>query len=246
MPTIRLEKATKWYTTEQKNKLFKGKSKRRELGIIDADLTIEQGEFVFVIGSSGAGKSTLLNLISGEEKPDSGMVFLDERDMQKLRRKSHNKIKLIFGHVFQESNLIRKMTVEDNLYLVAQIGRRRGERQADLQARISKALSLVGMLDKRTSYPGELSGGECRRIELARALINSPSILVLDELTSGLDDDNIWDILHLLQEINQKGITVIMATHAGKYVNIMRRRVITLVDGKIFGDVKNGKYGDVN
>lgn len=243
MPTIRLEKATKWYTTEQG---FFKRSKSREMGIMDADLTIEQGEFVFVIGSSGAGKSTLLNLLSGEVKPDSGNVFLGDKDMQKLRRRSRNKVKLLFGHVFQESNLIRKMTVEENLYLVAQVGRRKGERQKDMQARITKALGLVGMTDKRTNYPGELSGGECRRVELARALINSPSILVLDELTSNLDDDNIWDILHLLQEINQKGITVIMATHAGKYVNIMRRRVITLVDGKIFGDVRNGKYGNVD
>ena len=242
MPTIRLEKATKWYAKDQG--FLKNKS--RELGIIDADLTIEQGEFVFVIGSSGAGKSTLLNLLSGEVKPDSGEALLDDKDMHKLLRRSHNKLKLLFGHVFQESSLARKMTVEDNLYLVAQIGRRKREKQKDLQARISKVLGLVGMSDKRKSYPGELSGGECRRIELARALINSPSILVLDELTAGLDDDNIWDILHLLQEINQKGITVIMATHAGKYVNIMRRRVITLVDGKIFSDVKNGKYGDVS
>lgn len=246
MPTIRLEKATKWYTTDQRFLKSKSRDKVREPGIIDADLTIEQGEFVFVIGSSGAGKSTLLNLLSGEVKPDSGGVFLNDKDMHKLLRRSRNKLKLIFGHVFQESSLVRKMTVEDNLYMVAEIGRRSHERQKDLQARISKVLGLVGMSDKRKSYPGELSGGECRRIELARALINSPSILVLDELTAGLDDDNIWDILHLLQEINQKGITVIMATHAGKYVNIMRKRVITLVDGKIFGDVRNGKYGDVD
>ncbi len=242
MPTIRLEKATKWYTSDQ----GRSKSKIQELGVKDVDLTIEQGEFVFVIGSSGAGKSTLLNLLSGEVKPDSGSVFLDDKDMQKLRKRSHNKMKLLFGHVFQESNLVRKMTVEENLYMVAQIGRRRHEKQADIQARITKVLGLVGMSDKRLKYPGELSGGECRRIELARALINSPSILVLDELTSSLDDDNIWDILHLLREINQKGVTVIMATHAGKYVNIMRRRVITLVDGRLFGDVKNGKYGNVD
>jgi cell division transport system ATP-binding protein len=94
-------------------------------------------------------------------------------------------------------------------------------------------------------YPGEISIGECRRMELARALINSPPILVLDELTANLDDDNIWDIFQLLQEINHKGTTVIMATHASQYVNMLRQRVITMVDGHIFGDVQKGKYGDV-
>ncbi len=241
MPTIRLEKATKWYTSGQG--IFGEKA--RETGVVDVDLTIEQGEFVFIIGSSGAGKSTLLNLLSGEVKPDRGKAFLGDKDMQRLRRRSHNQMKLIFGHVLQESNLIRKMTVEENLYMVARVGNRGRETQKDLHARINKVLGLVGMADKGSSYPGELSGGECRRIELARALINSPSILVLDELTSNLDDDNIWDIFHLLQEINQKGITVIMATHASRYVNIMRRRVITLVDGKVFADVRKGKYGDV-
>ena len=94
-------------------------------------------------------------------------------------------------------------------------------------------------------YPGELSIGECRRVELARAMINSPPILVLDEITANLDDDNIWDMIILLNEVNRRGTTVIMATHASKYVNIMRRRVITLVDGHIFGDVERGRYGDV-
>ena len=94
-------------------------------------------------------------------------------------------------------------------------------------------------------YPVEMSIGECRRVELARALINSPPILVLDEITANLDDDNIWDMFQLLQEVNRMGTTVIMATHASRYVNIMRRRVITLVDGKIFGDVEKGRYGDV-
>lgn len=241
MPTIRLEKATKWYTSGQ---ALLG-DKVRETGVVDVDLTIEQGEFVFVTGSSGAGKSTLLNLLSGEVKPDRGKVFLDEKDLQKLRRRSHNQVKLVFGHVLQESKLVRKMTVQENLYMVARVGNRGGSSKKDLQARINKALGLVGMAEKSLSYPGELSGGECRRIELARALVNSPSILVLDELTSNLDDDNIWDLFHLLQEINQKGITVIMATHASRYVNIMRRRVITLVDGRIYGDVQKGKYGDV-
>ena len=103
----------------------------------------------------------------------------------------------------------------------------------------------MGMRGVEARYPVEMSIGECRRVELARALINSPPILVLDEITANLDDDNIWDMFQLLQEVNRMGTTVIMATHASRYVNIMRRRVITLVDGKIFGDVEKGRYGDV-
>ena len=110
---------------------------------------------------------------------------------------------------------------------------------------MKKVLGLVGMRGVESRYPVEMSIGECRRVELARALINSPPILVLDEITANLDDDNIWDMFQLLQEINRMGTTVIMATHASRYVNIMRRRVITLVDGKIFGDVEKGRYGDV-
>ena len=110
---------------------------------------------------------------------------------------------------------------------------------------MKKVLGLVGMRGVEARYPVEMSIGECRRVELARALINSPPILVLDEITANLDDDNIWDMFQLLQEVNRMGTTVIMATHASRYVNIMRRRVITLVDGKIFGDVEKGRYGDV-
>ena len=128
--------------------------------------------------------------------------------------------------------------------LAARVGRKL-ESARQLQARIEKVIGLVGMAGTGKRYPAEMSIGECRRVELARALINSPPILILDEITANLDDDNIWDIFHLLTEINYRGTTVIMATHASKYVNIMRRRVVTLVDGRLFGDVRKGRYGDV-
>ena len=108
-----------------------------------------------------------------------------------------------------------------------------------------RSLGIVGLPGVESYYPAELSIGECRRVELARALINSPSILLIDELTANLDDDNIWDLMHLLTELNNKGTTIIMATHASQFVNIMRRRVVTLVDGRLIGDVRNGKYGDI-
>lgn len=244
MPTITLENVTKLYKYDRRQRK-EHKGKRFEIGVQDIDLTIKQGEFVFIIGSSGAGKSTLLDLISGKARPDKGMVCLDKKDLSKLIPWSHNRMAILFGKVQQEHSLIRKMTVEENLWVAAQVGRRRFESNKHVAMRVAKVLGLVGMRGSEKKYPVEMSVGECRRVELARALINSPPILVLDEITANLDDDNIWDMFQLLQEVNRKGTTVIMATHASRYVNIMRRRVVTLVDGKIFGDVEKGRYGDV-
>ena len=240
MPTIALEHVTKYYQAGRHG----WTEKQIELGVEDVSLTIEQGDFVFVIGSSGAGKSTLLDLISGQMKPDQGVVRLDGRDLSKLMRWNYTRTTLLFGKVPQEQSLIRKMTVEENLMLAARVGRKL-ESAKQLHARIEKVIGLVGMAGTGKRYPAEMSIGECRRVELARALINSPPILILDEITANLDDDNIWDIFHLLTEINHRGTTVIMATHASKYVNIMRRRVVKLVDGRLFGDVRKGRYGDV-
>ncbi|MCI8878171.1 MAG: ATP-binding cassette domain-containing protein [Oscillospiraceae bacterium] len=241
MPTIELEHVTKLYKLDRR----KHGGKRFEVGVKDVDLTIQQGEFVFVIGSSGAGKSTLLNLIAGTMKPNSGRVSVDGKDLSWMMRWSRNRVSLLFGKVLQEPSLIRKRTVEENLALAARIAASRMELDKSFQARVKKVLGLVGLRGVAKKYPIELSLGEFRRVELARALISSPPILVLDEITANLDDDSIWDIMHLLNEINHRGTTVIMATHASQYVNIMRRRVVTLVDGKLVGDVRNGKYGDI-
>lgn len=241
MPTITLEKVTKYYKVQKKHR--RGEN-RVEIGVEDVDLTVEQGEFIFLVGSSGAGKSTLLDLISGQLKPDRGTVSLNGKDLARLFPWS-NQTALLFGKVCQEQTLARRITVEENLRMAAVIGRRRFESGKHIDERIRKVLGLVGMRGAEKKYPGELSIGECRRVELARALVSSPPILLLDELTANLDDDNIWDMMHLLNELNSRGTTIVMATHASQFVNIMRRRVITLVDGKLFGDVKNGKYGDI-
>jgi len=236
MPTIELKNVTK---------IFK-KDGRPDIAVRDVDLEIAQGEFVFLVGSSGAGKSTLLKLISGDLKPNRGNVLLSGHDVQIMRRWKKSRLAGIFGQVRQEPGLMRKRTVEENLEIAAIIkGWLNPEPREEVQLRINKVLALVGMQGANYKYPAELSGGEARRVELARALINSPPILLLDEITNNLDDDSIWDIFHLLDEINQKGTTVVMATHASRYVNIMYRRVITMVDGRIFGDVKRGKYGDI-
>ena len=209
----------------------------------DAGSEYAQQEFVFVTGSSGAGKSTLLNLIAGEITPTAGAVYLDNVPIGQQRRFGHPRKAGCIGYVPQISQLMRKRTIEENLAMASMIGR--GRRKVPMEERIRKALCMVGLKDVEKRYPVELSLGECRRVELARAIINSPSVLVLDELTASLDEDTIWDLFHLIGELNRLGTTVIMATHAKNFVNLMRKRVITLVDGRIFGDVRNGRYGDV-
>ena len=243
MPVIKLENVSKSYSVGRK-RLFR--KRETVVGVEKINLTIQQGEFVFIVGRSGCGKSTLLNLITGEIRPDTGTVCVDQNNLANVMPRARKAVRLMFGRVWQEQQtLARKMTVQENLKLTARIGRHRGEGEKELDARVAKVLGLVGMSGVEKCYPIELSIGQCRRVELARAMINSPDILVLDEITANLDDDNIWDIFHLLTEINRKGTTVIMATHANQYVNIMRKRVITLVNGRIFGDVPKGKYGDV-
>ena len=232
MAEIRLEHVSKRYMGER----------RVTYAVQDVSLTVEQGEFVFLIGSSGAGKSTLLQLLGGEIVPDEGAVFLNNANLSKLIGPWRVRARRTFGIVSQQGLLIRKRTVGENLLLAASaagMSRRRG-REA-----VTKALGIVGLPGVEGCYPAELSIGESRRVELARAVLNSPSVLLLDELTANLDDDVIWDLLHLLMELNARGTTIVMATHASQYVNIMRRRVITLVDGKVVGDVTNGKYGDI-
>ena len=236
MPKITLENITKSY---------RGEKRRFVPAVSDINLTIEQGEFVFLTGSSGAGKSTLLGIIAGSIRPDRGRVLLDSCDVTHGPRWLCPHITRKFGQVWQEPSLIRRQTIGENLSLAVMIGGvRRGSGRA-VASRVRKVLGLVGMRGCEDKYPVEMSSGECRRIELARALINSPPILLLDELTANLDDDSIWDMFQLLDELNRRGTTVIMATHASQYVNIMRKRVVTIVDGRIMGDVPKGRYGEI-
>ena len=240
MPTIYLEQVSKFYKPNRKRKGHI----HQDMGVENVDLTIRQGEFIFLVGGSGAGKSTLLRLITGEDRPSQGKVYVGDKDLNRMLKLSRNRAAVLFGKIWQDPTLIRKKTIGENLALASRIANGR-EKAAVVDIRIKKVLGLVGMKGVEGRYPVELSIGECRRVELARAIIGSPPVLILDEITANLDDDCIWDMFHLIQEINRRGTTVIMATHASQYVNILRKRVITLVDGHIFGDVEKGRYGDV-
>lgn len=207
------------------------------------NLAIQRGEFVFLTGSSGAGKSTLLQVIACEIPPTRGRVYLDGVNLTRMSARQRERRRLRFGYVPQFPSLLRKKTIHDNLFTVARLGYTKA--QLPPEQRVQKALNLVGMGHAANRYPVELSMGECRRVELARAIINNPDILVLDELTANLDEDTAWDMFLFLSELNHHGLTIVMATHAKKFVNLMRRRVITMVDGHIFGDVEKGHYGDI-
>ncbi len=240
MPTIYLENVSKFYKPKRKHK----GPVHQDMGVEDVELTIHQGEFVFVVGGSGAGKTTLLRLMTGEIKPSQGKVYAGDKDLSRALILSRNRASLMFGKIWQDPTLIRKKTIGENLALASQIALgREGARVVDI--RIKKVLGLVGMKGGERKDPVELSIGECRRVELARALIGSPPILVLDEITANLDDDCIWDTLHLLNDVNRRGTTVVMATHDSQYVNILRRRVVTMSGGRVVSDEKRGKYGDV-
>ncbi len=210
--------------------------------VMDIDLTVNPGEFVFIIGSSGAGKTTLLKLLTGELNPSEGTVHLGGAKITRFTPKIWRKRLPIIGVVGQTPEFVRHKTVGENLEFAAMFSQK--NKEGTIDERIAKALRMVGLPHIADKYPGELSLGESRRVELARAIMANPSILILDELTANLDEDTVWDMLYLLGEFNKRGTTIVMATHAKQFVNIMRQRVITLVDGRIFSDVKNGRYGD--
>ncbi len=237
MSTITLESVTKEYDTGSRTK------KKVPPAVQDINLKIEQGEFVFVLGSSGAGKSTLLHLMAGDFTPTSGRVLLDNIDLATVPERKRPLIRRRYGVVWQDPKLIEDRTIFENIAITM---RAAGMRRKQIYEAVPKALGIVGLRKTLDSFPYEISGGERMRIELARAIVNSPDILIVDEPTANLDNDTAWDMIQLFQEINRRGTTVVMATHAKSFVNILRKRVITLADGKIIGDVKNGRYGYIS
>lgn len=222
---------------DQVTKLFDG----GKVGIQNASLQIEKGEFVFLVGRSGSGKTTLIKLISRIYQPTKGTVFVEDENLNTMPAKMVPYLRRKIGIVTQEAGLLEHKTVFENIEFAMIATEHSKEKR---QTSIPAALSVVGMSAKASCFPHEISIGERMKVELARAIANNPKILIADEPTASLDPDSAWDIMCLLRDINQIGITVIVATHAKELVNIMKKRVVTLSHGKIIGDVKKGKYGD--
>lgn len=210
------------------------------IGLNNITINIQKGEFVFILGKSGSGKSTFLNLITRQIEPTSGKITVEDVNISEIPKKKVPFFRRNFGIVYQETSLLPNKNVYDNIAF-AMIAT---EKPTSLiKKSVPIALGTVGMRKKAACYPWELSGGELFRVGLARAIVNNPSIIIADEPTANLDPDMSWDIMCLLDELNRKGVTVLVATHAKELVNIMRKRVVTFYNGKMIGDVKNGKYG---
>ncbi|MDR0691122.1 MAG: cell division ATP-binding protein FtsE [Streptococcaceae bacterium] len=204
------------------------------------DVSIEQGEFVYVVGPSGAGKSTFVKLMYREEKATEGKIFVANWNLLKLKGREVPFLRREVGVVFQDYKLLPKKTVYENVAYAMQVI---GKKPKDIKKRTVEVLDLVGLKHKVRMFPDELSGGEQQRVAIARAIVNTPKVLVADEPTGNLDPENSWEIMNLLERINLQGTTVIMATHNSQIVNTLRHRVIAIENGRIIRDQLEGEYG---
>lgn len=203
----------------------------------DVNLEIEDGEFVFIVGDSGSGKSTMIKLLLKELEPSEGSIFVNGKNLGKIRRRQIPKFRRNIGVVFQDFRLLKDRNVYENIAFAQKVI---GESTRNIKKKVPSFLSMVGLAAKYRSYPSELSGGEQQRVAIARALINEPSILLADEPTGNLDNNNAWEIMKLLEEINDRGTTVIVVTHNLEIVKVMKKRVITVQKGVIVSDSKAG------
>lgn len=210
-------------------------------GVTDISINIEKGEFVFFIGSSGSGKSTLIKLLLKELDPTEGRVYIGNMDTSILTPRQVPILRRKLGVVFQDFRLLQNKTVYENVAFAMQVIEAPSK---IIRRNVPTVLSLVGLRDKAKMYPNQLSGGEQQRTALARAIVNNPDILICDEPTGNLDPDTAWDIMSLLDDINKRGTTVVMATHAKDIVDAMQKRVVTLSKGQVLRDVDKGGYSD--
>ncbi len=203
----------------------------------DVNLEIRDGEFVFVVGSSGSGKSTLIKLLLKELEPTEGAITINGKQLRKIRRRHIPKFRRNIGCVFQDFRLLKDRNVYENIAFAQKVI---GEPTKKIKKRVPAMLSMVGLAAKYKAYPREMSGGEQQRVAIARALVNEPSILLADEPTGNLDSSNAWEIMKLLEEINERGTTVIVVTHNMDIVKVMKKRVITIQKGVIVSDSGQG------
>ena len=221
---------------------FKNVTKKYKNGVTavnDISLSIQKGDFVFIIGSTGCGKSSLIKMLYREEKPTSGKILLGGIDVAKLKNWRVYKIRRKIGVVFQDFKLLQKLTVYENVAFALEIF---GLPKSEIFKRVTKVLDLVGLTNKAKQYPTQLSGGEQQRVAIARAIINEPKLLICDEPTGNLDETTSMEIMEVLNEVNKIGTTIIMVTHDTEIVDKMKKRVILLDSGRILKDYEKGTY----
>ena len=199
------------------------------------NIEIEEGEFVFVVGTSGSGKSTFIKLLLKELEPSEGKIIVNDTELRKLRSGKTAKYRRKVGVVFQDFRLLKDRNVYENIAFAQRVI---GVSTREIKKNVPRMLSLVGLSEKYKSFPNELSGGEQQRVALARALVNKPALLLADEPTGNLDPGNSWEIMKLLDEINKQGTTVVVVTHNMEIVERMQKRVITMKKGIKVSDSK--------
>lgn len=208
-------------------------------GLRDISLSIEPGEFVSIVGTSGAGKTTLAKLLIAEERPSRGSIQIGGWDITKIRGRDVPVLRRQIGVVFQDFKLLPQKTVFENVSFALEVA---GEASKRIREIVPQVLRIVGLEEKAHRYPQQISGGEQQRVVIARSLVHRPKILLADEPTGNLDTLNTRDIIDLLEKINAFGTTVVLVTHNREVVNGLRKRVITLADGRVVSDQKHGKY----
>jgi cell division transport system ATP-binding protein len=210
------------------------------VALTGASFMIEKGEFVFLVGPSGSGKSTIMRLLLKELEPTSGRILVGGRELGRLKRSKVPQLRRNIGCVFQDFKLLPNRSAAENVAYALKV---QGESQRAIRAKVPEVLALVGLADKMSQLPDELSGGEQQRVSIARAFVNHPPLLICDEPTGNLDPDTSVGIMQLLYRINRTGTTVVMATHDREMVDKMRKRVIALEDGNVVRDERRGGYG---
>ncbi|HZK83135.1 MAG TPA: cell division ATP-binding protein FtsE [Desulfosporosinus sp.] len=208
--------------------------------LIDVNLRIGKGDFVFLVGPSGAGKSTLIKLFYRDEIPTRGQVIINGKNLVRMKEREVPYLRRNIGVIFQDFKLMSNKTVSENVAFALEVI---GVSSKEVKIRTRTTLELVGLKNKENAYPHELSGGEQQRVCVARAIINNPALLIADEPTGNLDPETAWGIMELLYNINKRGTTVVMATHAKAIVNKMQRRVIAIENGRVARDEEKGGYG---
>jgi len=222
------------------SKYYKGDKKP---ALDEVNLHILPKEFVFLVGPSGAGKSTLIKMLTREEKPSYGDIMVGGIDYKYMKKKHIPHLRRRIGVVFQDFKLLPNRTVYENVAFALEIV---GVSNSEIKRTVPKVLDLVGLSDKAHKFPGELSGGQRQRTAIARSMARQPKILIADEPTGNLDPENSWGIIKLLEEINNFGTTILVTTHDAEVVNQLKKRVITISDGRIVGDQKSGGHYDLD
>jgi cell division transport system ATP-binding protein len=223
---IHFDKVTKIYTDNS-------------VALEEVSFTIEPKEFVSIVGHSGAGKTTLIKMFLGEERPTNGKIYFESTDLSTLNKNQVNEFRRKIGAVFQDFRLLPNKNVYENIAFAMEAAGRTDE---EIEADVPHVLDLVDLSKKIWNFPHELSGGEKQRVSIARALVNQPDVLIADEPTGNLDPLNTYDIVQILKKINDLGTTVILTTHNKGVIDSLKKRVITMENGRIIRDDKQGKY----